>query len=308
MANRSLKYYIALVLAMFFWGGSWVSAKVLVAIAPPLTIGFFRFLIASVLFIILLAIQGQSSFRLFTRQRAKILFLVGLTGIYGYGVFFLTGMQFTTASQGAIIAGFNPATVSLFAHLIHNERLSKRWQYLGFASAFTGIIFVVGVQALIDFRLDYLIGNLIILCAMMTWGLYSSIGKEAMKTMSAVEVTAAGVFVGCVLFGFSATTEQFWTLPAMADPLFWINVLYLGALVTFLGFLFYFESIRQIGATKTGGFINLVPVFGISLSFLILGEIIPWTFVLGLALVIGGILIINYPGGDDNATTISEEK
>lgn len=293
---------------MFFWGGSWVSAKILVAIAPPLTIGFFRFLIASVLFIILLAIQGQSPFRLFTRQRAKILFLVGLTGIYGYGVFFLTGMQFTTAAQGAIIAGFNPATVSLFAHLIHNERLSKRWQYAGFALAFTGIIFVVGVQALIEFRLDYLIGNLIILCAMMTWGLYSSIGKEAMKTMSPVEVTAAGVFVGCMLFGFSATTEQFWILPAMADPLFWINVVYLGGFVTFVGFLFYFESIRQIGATKTGGFINLVPVFGTSLSFLILGEIIYWTFALGLALVIGGILIINYPVGDDNATTISEEK
>ena len=293
---------------MFFWGGSWVSAKVLVAIAPPLTIGFFRFLIASVLFIIMLVIQGQSPIRIFTKRRAKILFLVGLTGIFGYGVLFLTGMQFTTAAQGAIIAGFNPATVSLFAHLIHKERLGKKWQYAGFALAFTGIIFVVGVQALLDFRLDYLIGNLIILVAMMTWGLYSSIGKEAMKTMSPLEVTAAGVFVGCMMFGLSATTEQFWTLPAMADPMFWMNVLFMGTFVTFLGFLFYFESIKQIGATKTGGFINLVPVFGTSLSFLILGENIYWTFALGLVLVIGGILIINYSGRNDSASTISEER
>jgi drug/metabolite transporter (DMT)-like permease len=308
MAERPLKYYIALILAMFFWGGSWVSAKVLVAIAPPLTIGFFRFLIASMLFLVLLATQGQSPARLFTRARAKILFLVGLTGIFGYGVFFLTGMQFTTAAQGSIIAGFNPATVSLFAHLMHGERLSRKWQYAGFAVAFAGIIFVVGIQALIDFRLDYLIGNLIILFAMMTWGLYSSIGKEAMKTMSPLEVTAAGVFVGCVLFGLSATTEQFWMLPALVDPVFWLNVFYLGAFVTFIGFLFYFESIKKIGATKTGGFINLVPVFGTSLSFLILNEIIYWTFALGLALVIGGILIINYPGSNDDEASISEER
>ncbi|MHA1938985.1 MAG: DMT family transporter [Candidatus Thorarchaeota archaeon] len=308
MAERPLKYYLALILAMFFWGGSWVSAKVLVAIAPPLTIGFFRFLIASMLFLVLLAIRGQSPIRLFTRERAKILFLVGLTGVFGYGVFFLTGMQFTTAAQGSIIAGFNPTTVSLFAHLMHKERLSRKWQYAGFALAFAGIIFVVGIQALIDFRLDYLIGNLIILCAMMTWGLYSSIGKVAMKTMSPLEVTAAGVFVGCVLFGVSATTEQFWMLPALVDPVFWLNVLYLGAFVTFIGFLFYFESIKQLGATKTGGFINLVPVFGTTLSFLILSEIIYWTFALGLALVIGGILIINYPGDNDDAAPISEEK
>jgi drug/metabolite transporter (DMT)-like permease len=293
---------------MFFWGGSWVSAKVLVAIAPPLTIGFFRFLIASMLFLVLLPIQGESPFRIFTRERTKILFLVGLTGIFGYGVFFLTGLQFTTAAQGSIIAGFNPATISLFAHIIHRERLSRKWQYAGFALAFAGIIFVVGVQALIDFRLDYLVGNLIILCAMMMWGLYSSIGKEAMKTMSPLEVTAAGVFVGCVLFGLSATTEVFWMLPAMVDPAFWLNVFYLGAFVTFIGFLFYFESIKQLGATKTGGFINLVPVFGTVLSFLILSEVIYWTFTLGLALVIGGILIINYPGGNDSANTISEER
>jgi drug/metabolite transporter (DMT)-like permease len=308
MPSDPRKSYALLTIAMFFWGGSWVSAKVLVAIAPPLTIGFFRFLIAGILFAVLMAIRGPSPLKLFTRERARILFLVGLTGVFGYGVFFLTGMQFTTAAQGSIIAGFNPATVSLFAHIIHREHLAKKWQYAGFALAFAGIIFVVGIQALIDFRLDYLIGNLIILCAMMTWGLYSSIGKEAMKTMSSLEVTAAGVFVGCVLFGLSAITEEFWMLPAMIDPLFWFNVLYLGAFVTFIGFLFYFESIKQIGATKTGGFINLVPVFGTTLSFLILNEAIYWTFALGLALVIGGILIINFPESKDDTAPISEER
>ncbi len=309
MAERPLKYYLALILAMFFWGGSWVSAKVLVAMAPPLTIGFFRFLIASLLFVVLMAIRGPSPLKLFTKERAKILFLVGLTGVFGYGVLFLTGMQFTTAAQGSIIAGFNPATVSLFARVIHKERLSRRWQYAGFALAFTGIIFVVGIQALIDFRLDYLIGNVIILCAMMTWGLYSSIGKEAMKTMSSLEVTAAGVFVGCILFGLSAATEQFWILPVMSNPVFWLNIVYLGAFVTFIGFLFYFEAIRQLGATKTGGFINLVPVFGTSLSFLILSETIYWTFALGLLLVIVGILIINYPNRNFRVNTpISEER
>ena len=114
---------------MAFWGGSWPSAKITVEIAPPMTIGFFRFLSASILFSILLFAAEPEPRRIFRRPNFKILFLVGLTGIFGYGVLFLTGMRFTTAAQGAIIAGFNPATVSIVAHLYHKERLARKWQY-----------------------------------------------------------------------------------------------------------------------------------------------------------------------------------
>ncbi len=296
-----------MIVAMFFWGGSWVSAKITVAIAPPLTIGFFRFLIAGVLFALFLPVMGLKPWKLFNRENVRILFLAGLTGVFGYGVLFLTGMRFTTAAQGSIIAGFNPASVSLFAHVIHGERLGRRWQYSGFALAFTGVVFVVGVQALMDFQPDHLIGNLIIVGAMLTWGLYSSIGKEAMKTMSAPEVTAGGVILGCVLFGAGALTEEVWSLPALYDTIFWLNVLYLGACVTFVAFLFYFEAIKNIGATRTGGFINLVPVFGTALSVLILNEQIYWTFLLGIALVIIGIITINLPDRNTKRKTDSTE-
>ena len=294
-AKSSLRYYAMLVVAMAFWGGSWPSAKIIVGIAPPMTIGFFRFLTASILFLILLFATESEPRRIFRKSNFRILFFVGLTGIFGYGVLFLTGMRFTTATQGAIIAGFNPATVSLVAHIYHKERLPKKWQYFGFMLAFLGVIFVVGVQALLDFNIDYLTGNLIILGAMFTWGLYSSVGKEAMKKLSPLEVTAGGSIIGALLFGMGALTEEVWSLPAMVDPVFWVNALYLGAFVTFIGFLFYFISIKELGATKAGGFINLVPVFGTVFSYLILQDIIYWTFGVGLFLVVFGIIIINFP-------------
>jgi drug/metabolite transporter (DMT)-like permease len=290
-----LRYYVMLVFAMAFWGGSWPSAKIIVEIAPPMTIGFFRFLTASILFLILLFATESEPRRIFRRSNFKILFLVGLTGIFGYGVLFLTGMRFTTATQGAIIAGFNPATVSIIAHIYHKERLAKKWQYFGFLLAFLGVVFVVGVQALLDFNVDYLIGNLIILGAMFTWGFYSSIGKEAMKTFSPLEVTTGGSIIGAFLFGMGAITEGVWALPALIDPVFWVNILYLGLCVTFIGFLFYFISIKELGATKAGGFINLVPVFGTVFAYFLLQDTIYWTFGIGLFLVVFGIIIINFP-------------
>ena len=285
-----------LVIAMAVWGGSWVSAKIIVALAPPMTIGFFRFFIASILLLILLLITKPESRRFFRRENLKILFLVGLTGIFGYGVLFLTGMRFTTAAQGAIIAGFNPVTVSIVAHLVHKERLSRKWQYAGFAFAFAGILFVVGVQSILDFHIEYLIGNLTILLAMITWGIYSSIGKEAMKTMTPLEVTTGGALIGSILFGIGALNEQIWTLPALIDPIFWMNVIYLGVFVTVIGFLFYFISIKELGATRAGGFISLVPVFGTFFSALFMPEDpIYWTFGVGLLFVVCGIAIINFP-------------
>ncbi|MBD3408318.1 MAG: EamA family transporter [Candidatus Lokiarchaeota archaeon] len=294
MTHENLKHYILLVGAMFFWGGSWVSAKILVSIAPAMTIGFFRFLIGSAFFIGFLTATGSFK-NVFKRSNLKWIFLAGLTGVFGYGVFFLIGMQFTTAAQGSIIAGTNPATVSIFAHIIHKERLDDRWRYVGFLLAYLGIVFVIGIQSLLDFHLEYLIGNLIIVCAMMVWGLYSSIGKKAMENMSSAEATGGGIMIGCAMFGIGAFFEGFWTLPAIVSIDFWWNILFLGGAVTFLGFFFYFDAIKSIGATRSAIFINLVPVFGTLLSVLILGEIIYWTFIVGLILVSIGIVTINFP-------------
>jgi drug/metabolite transporter (DMT)-like permease len=294
MPDGNAKYYISLLIAMFFWGGSWVSAKIIVSIAPPFTIGFFRFFIASVLFLGLIAATSSVK-QVFSRKNLRNLFLLGLTGIFGYGVLFLVGMGYTTAAQGSIIAGFNPVTISLFAHAIHHEKLLRRWQYLGFAVSFIGVIFVVGVQAMLDFQINYFIGNLIILAAMCTWGLYTSIGKEAMKTISSAEMNLGGTVFGAMLFGVFALTESPWSLPALQDPIFWFNILFLSVLVTFVAFFFYFTSIKALGATRTGGFINFVPVFGTLLSVLILSEPIYWTFLVGLILVITGVSIINFP-------------
>lgn len=295
MARRNRFYYGALILAMFFWGGSWVSADIIVEIAPPFTVGFFRFLIATFPFFVMVKATGGSLRRVFSGRNLRLVSLAGLTGVFGYGTLFLFGMRLTTAAQGAIIAGFNPTSITIFAHFIHRESLGKRWQYAGLILSFVGVAFVIGVQAVLDFRLDYFIGNLIILGAMMTWGLYTSVGKEAMKGVSAAELNFGSSMIGCVLFGVGSVTESVWSLPALANPVFWFNILFLGLLVTFVSFFLYFESIRNLGATRAGGFINLVPVFGTLLSLLLLDEPIYWTFIVGLAFVVIGISVINYP-------------
>ncbi|MFX0168734.1 MAG: DMT family transporter [Candidatus Hodarchaeota archaeon] len=295
MNRGSLKYFILLVLGMIFWGGSWVSAKIVVALAPPATVGFFRFLTASVFFLPLLVTMQWNRLKTLSRRDIGNWCLLGSIGVFGYGILFLIGMQFTTSTQGSIIAGINPTLVSLLAFVFLKERLTSRWQYVGYLFSFLGIVFVVGVQTLFEFRLEYLIGNFILLCAMLTWGTYSILGKIIMQNRSSLETTAGGIFIGTFLFFLGAMVEQFWTLPAMVDPSFWVNVLYMGIFVTVLGFLFYFLGLKNLGASHAAIFISLVPVFGTLFSILLLSEPLYPTFVIGLALVVTGILVINFP-------------
>ena len=292
-------YYIFMVIATIGWGISWPIGKILVEISPPLTIGFFRFLIAFCCF--LPVFFWKYSPKQYSRSSLRDFFLLGLTGAFGYGFFFFFGLKLTTAGQGAIIAGINPAIVSLLAHFFFQERLKRKWQYLGFGVSFVGIIFVIGIQSLLDFRIDYLLGNLLVLGAMGCWGLYTSISKKAMKenTDTAFEITAGGVFFGMVLFGIGATFEEFWTLPELTSMTFWIGVLILGVFVTFMSFTLYSVSVDSIGPTKAAIFINLVPIFGTLFSVILLQEKILWTFAIGLLLVVIGIFIINFPDKED---------
>ncbi len=174
---------LLLLMTVLSWGGSWVSAEVLVGLVPPMTISFFRPPGVTLLFLSLVVPWFRTP-RVSTDSVVRHSLLLGATGVFGSGVCFIVGLSSTTAAQGIIIAGVNAVVVSMFAHLFHGGRLARRWQYVGYVLSFAGVVFVIGLQSLIDFRPDHLFGDLLILCAMMMWGLYSSFGKSVMRSTS----------------------------------------------------------------------------------------------------------------------------
>jgi drug/metabolite transporter (DMT)-like permease len=71
------------------------------------------------------------------------------------------------------------------------------------------------------------------------------------------------------------------------------SLLYLGLIGTVVGFVWYYDGIQKIGATRTAIFTNLVPVFAILLSVLLLHEEVIWFTWLGGILVLSGVWITN---------------
>jgi drug/metabolite transporter (DMT)-like permease len=73
----------------------------------------------------------------------------------------------------------------------------------------------------------------------------------------------------------------------------WLALVYLGVCGSVLGFVWYYEGIKKIGPVKASAFNNLIPVFAMLLSVLILGEEIQWYAIYGSMMVIGGVFLIN---------------
>jgi len=122
---------------------------------------------------------------------------------------------------------------------------------------------------------------------------YSLIGKVAMDGMSPLLAVAASCVAGMLFLLPPAVAEGMLRQAPGYGWATWAGIAYLGVFGTVLGFLWYYEGIRAIGPSRAGIFINFVPVSGVLLGWLILGETIDLSLLVGAVLVVGGVALVN---------------
>lgn len=79
----------------------------------------------------------------------------------------------------------------------------------------------------------------------------------------------------------------------------WIALLFLGIFGTAITLVLFYAGVRRIGAARASVFINLVPVFAVALGVAILHEPLDASMIVGGALVVGGILLLNRPAAPE---------
>lgn len=81
----------------------------------------------------------------------------------------------------------------------------------------------------------------------------------------------------------------------LATVLAWLSLLYLAPLGTVLAFVLYYDGVQRLGAARTAAFTLLVPVFGVSSSIVVLGEPLRAGLVVGGAIVLAGLWLVQRP-------------
>ena len=292
-ASRQVsKTYIKLMLTMIFWGGTFISGRMVAGQVTPFIAAFLRFAMAAA---ILLIVLYRRNGRLPAVPGHLLLPIIclGLTGVVSYNVFFFWGLQSVAASRASVIIANNPVFIAMFAALIFRERLG--WiKSLGVLISMSGAVIAISrgdMAGLVNGGLGW--GDLMIFGCVLSWAAFSLIGKIVVAYIPPLTAIAYAALVGALLLFFPAVMDGMFGALGEYALLDWGNIAYLGVFGTVLGFVWYYEGIERIGATRAALFINFVPINAIIMAFFLLDESLTGSLLIGTALVLSGVYLTN---------------
>ncbi|MEO8507432.1 MAG: DMT family transporter [Betaproteobacteria bacterium] len=290
---RPFGIYAALVVMAVCWGGAFIGGRIAVAEMTPLAAALWRYVIATIALLAVAFALERGLPRLAARQWLAVA-LLGATGVVMFNLFFMYGLARVPASRGSLIMALNPAITLLGAVLFLHERLTRN-KVFGIVVALAGVAIVLSHGNPADLvRGSVGVGEVVLFGCPIAWAAYTLIGKRMLTGISAIAVTTYAALTGtamlAVLAAFSGDL-----LPPVASLRAWMAIAFVGLFGTALAFVLFYEGVRTIGPARTSVFINLVPVAAIVFGVLLLGEPLDASMLVGGALVIAGVLLLNRP-------------
>jgi drug/metabolite transporter (DMT)-like permease len=294
--------YFKLFFTAFFWGGTFIAGKIIATSVGPWSAAFLRFVFASSV-LLYFTRKYEGCFPKITKTKIIPILLLGLSGICLYNYFFFTGLQLIEAGRGALIIANTPIFIFLLSAFFFKEKLTLV-KMLGILISVTGAIIVISKgdpDIILNGHLGK--GELYILGCVLSWTVFSLIGKSVISDLSplvsityASVVGVAGLLIPAVMEGLVQNLAAY----SLTD---WLSLIYLGVFGTSIGFVWYYEGIKQLGAASASQLINLVPVNAVILAFVILNEPVTTSLLAGALFVITGVYIMNH-ASHRNALTI----
>lgn len=287
--------YLKLAGVAFLWGATFIAGRTLAHEMPAMVAAASRFAVAVVL-LLLLAWRMEGGLPRLSRSQMLATAALGLTGIFLYNLCFFGALGRIPAGRAALFVALNPIVTALAAAVILRERLTSR-KWAGIALAFVGAAIVITrgdlAGAVHDIGQSLGAGELFMLGGVVSWAAYTLIGRRALTNLSPIAATTYAAMWGLLFLSVGAAAQlgevDWQALPVTA----WASVVYLGAFGTVIGFVWYYEGVKAIGPSRASVFNNLVPVFGVVLAAVLLGEAILVSMVVGGALVVAGVTLTN---------------
>ncbi|WP_425623185.1 DMT family transporter [Brevibacillus borstelensis] len=288
MWKQQLFGALCLTLAAAIWGGVYVVSKVVLEEIPPFTLLIIRFAIASVVLGVFVVARRE----FIAKQDFPMIMAIAFVGVtISIGAQFL-GTKLSTAHMGALITAASPAFIALFAVWLLKERIHKL-QLAGILLATIGVLIVIGIPDEADAQ-SSLLGNLILLVAAVSWGLYTVMSKKATLRYSSLAVTTY-----VALFGLIFTCPvMVWELSVTAVSWdfswkIWAGVLYIGIISTAGAFYLWNKGFELLQAGSGAGFFFVQPIVGAALGWLLLGEHLGIGFFTGAIFIFLGVALSN---------------
>jgi drug/metabolite transporter (DMT)-like permease len=288
--NQELPFLAAIftVFLCALFGANAVAIKISLSGLGVFTTAGLRFSMASVAVFIWARITGRS----FHIKKGQIhqLLIISMMFTVQLSLFYL-GISKSNASRATLMVNLQPFFTLFLAHFfIPGDRITKR-KTLGIMLGFAGVAFVFmekkGVTA------DLQVGDLIILFAAFLWACNAVYTKRIIHAFKPFHMVLYPMIFSVPFFFLEGFVWDS-TMIAHVDAKVFCALLYQGLVTASFCFVAWITLLQKYGAVALHSFIFIMPVSGVLLGGLVLGEPITVNIIIALLLIVSGILLVNF--------------
>ena len=282
-----------LVFATLFWAGNFIVGKIaFLENVPPFSLTFFRWLLV---WLILIPFTYKEFFYLkkIIFQNIPLLFFLGLTSVGLFNSFIYNALNFTQVINASLFNAVIPAVIILFCFLFKLDKTNK-YQLLGLMLTILGILSIITKLNLkILLTLDFNKGDILMMGAVITWGLYSAFLKKIKFKVSLLTF----VHILCT-FGLISLIPQFLYEFLQGETVkvnstFVYSLLYLAIFPSVGSYYCWAGAVSIIGANRAGIFLSLIPLFSAVMAILFFQEKFQFYHFIGSILTLFGLFLSN---------------
>ncbi len=271
-----------MILAALFWAMNFPFIKIALREFSPLGFNGIRLFLASFIMILVLLASGEG-FALSKSDLLKLMVL-GIIGNTFFQLFFIHGINWTTASNTAIIMALTPVFIALLSVLLRHEKI-HRIAWIGILVSFIGFYFVITKTGAFHFSWQNMKGDLMIFLGNFFWAVYTVLSRSLLKRMSVLKFVSITLAFGALFylpFSVRDIVQLDWNGLSFKS---WAGLVYSALFAICISYIFWYSSVKRVGNTKTAIYGNITPVLTIIFAYIFLSERIT-------LLQAGGTLII----------------
>ena len=286
MSNKKLIYtYLAMIMAMFFWGFSFIWSKILLEFYNPLTIVFLRLLISSI-FLFGIGYLLKKLKPIEKKDRGRLL-LLSFFQPFLYFIGETIGLKYVSSTTASVLI----ATIPLFTPVVAFYFLKERLSALNIVGILISIFGVLLVLFNDQFELSAGTNGILLMgLAVFSAVAYSVLTVKLAAKYDVFNLITYQNLIGLIYFlpfflffdyqHFSQVSFS-WEI---AKPLFALAIF-----ASSLAFMLFIYGIQVLGISKANTISNIIPVFTAVFAWYYLDEHLTWINILGIVVVLSGL-------------------